>query len=454
MDGFDTTTFVAQYEARRSWERELAEQAAELEKQRELEAEEAKRRYQELIEESRRHKASVEAGLRLIPPERLKAKRQGDGDGEHMRTEALPEGRNEIPGPQSDGYAETKPFTLKTVSADEILTKEWPESQWLVEGLIPVGLLLLAGKSKVGKSFLCLQLAQAVACGGRFFDRQVDKAKVLYFALEDGERRLQERMKAQGWPLGKGTCDFVHMQEARVLWPLNRDNAEKLAQVIEREGYKLVILDTFSRLFKGDQNDAGQVTAALGPLQEVANRLGITIIVVDHHNKIRQDEDNLDPVLDILGSTQKGGVADNLLGLYKRQGKAGAILAGRGRDLEELRLSLRWDGLTKTWQLEGDADRPALTEAQKELVDAVASLKRATCQELALAVGRNKGTVYRSLQDLVSMGYLLKEGDSYRLLEEYEEVEQPKQPGNQSNQSNRATTGCPGCPGCLGCKLL
>jgi predicted transcriptional regulator len=36
-----------------------------------------------------------------------------------------------------------------------------------------------------------------------------------------------------------------------------------------------------------------------------------------------------------------------------------------------------------------------------------------TCQEIADAVGRNKGNVYKDLQELASAGYIVKHGNSY-----------------------------------------
>ena len=52
---------------------------------------------------------------------------------------------------------------LDLLTADEILTAAWPEPVWAIPGLLPVGLTILAGRPKVGKSWLALQIALAVA---------------------------------------------------------------------------------------------------------------------------------------------------------------------------------------------------------------------------------------------------------------------------------------------------
>ncbi len=71
---------------------------------------------------------------------------------------------------------------------------EWPEPTWAVPGLLPAGLCIFAGKQKAGKSWLALQIAQAVATGGHVLGQQIERGPILYLALEDIPRRLQDRM--------------------------------------------------------------------------------------------------------------------------------------------------------------------------------------------------------------------------------------------------------------------
>src|SRR5690606_11474648 len=91
---------------------------------------------------------------------------------------------------------------LRLWTADEILQHDWPEPTWAVPDIIPAGLTILAGRPKVGKSWLALSIAQAVAAGGVVLGKQVEPGPVLYMGLEDNPRRLQSRMQQQGWPLG------------------------------------------------------------------------------------------------------------------------------------------------------------------------------------------------------------------------------------------------------------
>ena len=91
-----------------------------------------------------------------------------------------------------------KKAKVNYLSAIELMQKEYEPIRWTVPGLIPEGLILLAGKPKVGKSWLALHLCHAVAfeSGGFALGQiEVEPGKAVYYGLEDSERRLQERLK-------------------------------------------------------------------------------------------------------------------------------------------------------------------------------------------------------------------------------------------------------------------
>ena len=49
----------------------------------------------------------------------------------------------------------------------ELMAAGFPRAGWVVPGLLPTGLSTLAGRPKMGKSWLALQVACAVGAGGR-----------------------------------------------------------------------------------------------------------------------------------------------------------------------------------------------------------------------------------------------------------------------------------------------
>ena len=86
-------------------------------------------------------------------------------------------------------------ISMPILTAAELMKLEFPPPQWLVEGLLPEGLTVLSGAPKIGKSWLSLQIALSITTASPLFGRAPASEKnVLLLALEDNERRLQERI--------------------------------------------------------------------------------------------------------------------------------------------------------------------------------------------------------------------------------------------------------------------
>jgi hypothetical protein len=81
-------------------------------------------------------------------------------------------------------------------TASELRTMRFKVIEYVVPGIIPEGLTILAGKPKIGKSWLALDLALAIP-GGRYVlgDLKPAPGDVLYCALEDNKRRLWKRTR-------------------------------------------------------------------------------------------------------------------------------------------------------------------------------------------------------------------------------------------------------------------
>ena len=311
---------------------------------------------------------------------------------------------------------------LHLLTADDILTTEWPEPVWAIPGLLPAGLTILAGKPKLGKSWLALQIAQSVASGGVVLGEHVERGPVMYLALEDGARRLQDRMRRQNWPLGLD-CDFLTVGKfAREVGDLRNGGSEKVAQQIEARGYRLVVIDTLSRAVFGDESDKQAMTRALEPMQEIALDHNCAALLVDHHSSHGFGA-NPDAVGDILGSTAKGALADCIWGLYRERKKADAQLHVIGRETgEDKSLALWFDGLTGCWQSRGDADELELTERRQQILDALEGLGRASLGTIADIIEQPKSNTHGRLQDLVSAGLVVRVNEGKRV---YYEVPEP-----------------------------
>lgn len=288
-------------------------------------------------------------------------------------------------------------------TAAEILTTSFPDPRWIVPGLIPEGLVSLAGRPKLGKSWLALQVACAVGTGGKALGRDVTAGQVLYLALEDSPRRLKSRMQAQRWPATEAVDFYTE-------WPdlATAAGMDPLRAAIEARGYALVIIDTLSRAAAFDQMDPASSTWVMAGLQRLAIDRGLTVLVIDHHRK-RNGFDS-DVIDDVLGATGKTAVLDAALGLYRERGKREAKLVVSGRDLEDAELALEWDGATCTWQCLGNTGEVIAKTRSAEII---AVLRRShpdalTGNDIAQETGYDRGDVTRLLAELENGGFVYR----------------------------------------------
>jgi len=338
--------------------------------------------------------------------------------GAEERAEAAGKAKTRLQHIEADWRIWTGQAPLEVLSADTILSTDWPEPVWAVPNLLPRGLAILAGKPKLGKSWLALQIALAVASGGRFLGETVEPGSVLYLALEDPPPRLKDRMRKQRWPLGL-PVDFLSMGEfVERVGNLRNGGGQRLAAQIAKREYRLVVIDTLSRSVSGDQNSVEAMTEALTPVQEMSHEFNCAVLMVDHHRKgFGADPD---AICDILGSTAKGAMADTILGLYRERGKSGAQLAVISRETEERQLTIKVDWATGSWYLEAEEGALELTEGRQDVLDVLGEMGAVGVAEVAEAVDRNRGSVYRDLQDLVSAALVCRDKDgrnvTYRLV--------------------------------------
>lgn len=77
----------------------------------------------------------------------------------------------------------------------ELLDSQEDDEPDIVEDMISVGLTLLGAPQKCGKTFLGLQLSDAIATGKDFLGRKVEKGTALYLAFEDRKTKIKKRLK-------------------------------------------------------------------------------------------------------------------------------------------------------------------------------------------------------------------------------------------------------------------
>lgn len=236
---------------------------------------------------------------------------------------------------------------MTTQTLGQVMAREYRPVNWCVQNLFSEGVTLLVGKPKVGKSWLCLQLCDAVASGNTFLGRPTQQGEVLYMALEDTERRLNDRANTMG------ICPSQSIHTATYCPTLDDNGLRELEEWIKSQpNPKLIVIDTLAAvrpsvsanksLYEQDYNTPRK-------LKELAEKYEMAIVIV-HHKSKRSADDQLDEVSGTTGLT--GGV-DSILTLSQAKNlHRHATLYGRGRDLpQDVNILLRHDENNGHWQI-------------------------------------------------------------------------------------------------------
>jgi len=252
------------------------------------------------------------------------------------------------------------------ISARDLMSMQIPEPRWAIPGLLPEGLSILGGKPKTGKSWLALQWSVAVAAGGTASGEvAVEQGQVLYLALEDTNRRLQDRL---GLLLGGGQATPTLALGTK--WDrLDEGGLDRLDLWLSANpGARLVVIDTLAKVrTPRARNDVlyDSDYEVVGALKRLAETHSVAILLV-HHLRKQQTSDPVDALSGTLGLS---GAADGVLVLTKERRAREATLFVTGRDLDERELALEWDDILSSWRLVGDAETARLSRERQEIVD-------------------------------------------------------------------------------------
>ena len=279
------------------------------------------------------------------------------------------------------------------ITAEELSNKEFQPLQWIVDDILPEGCFLLSARPKVGKSWLALQIALAVALGKPTLGKKVAEGKAVYLALEDSQRRLQNRLRMLS-PKDYATPNLLLHTE----WPaFDHGGLDKLEELIKLERPRLVIIDTLAKVRQTQRsnNVYTEDYKALAPLTAMANKYGCCIVLITHNRKGKSDGDALEQVSGTLGLT---GAVDGALIIDGVRTDKQYKLSLIGRDIpndDELAISRNSNG---EWQILGKANLVMVRSERKVIVDLLQSnplgLKP---KEISEKLKKNPGAIRKML---------------------------------------------------------
>lgn len=290
--------------------------------------------------------------------------------------------------------------------AREVMGMQIPPMKWLVPDLVPEGLVILASKQKIGKSWLALSLCLGTASGGVVLGgKQVGKGSALYLALEDNWRRLQERMD-----LLMAHDEMPAGLTLAIEWPrLDMGGLDKIEGWLRSHpDARLVAIDVLGKVrppqkVNGDQyrEDYEVMTS----LKRLADTYHITLLVLHHTSKAKAD----DVFDEVRGSTGLTGAADATIVLQRDERAPEGVLHLTGRDVEDEKYAMLFQ--SGYWTLIGHQETVARSQERRDVIEFLRGEpdQQAPVRDIAQYLERHIGAVKKLLSRMAS------DGEVYRL---------------------------------------
>ena len=270
--------------------------------------------------------------------------------------------------PFDEFFKKIDPSYMKTVTMQELYQDIYSKKPPVIEGLLYQGSYLFDGSPKIGKSFFMAQLAYHVSTGTPLWDYPVKKGTVLYLALEDDYRRLQERMYRM---FGTDSTENLYFSVSSK--PLGNGLTDQLSGFIrEHPDTTLVIIDTLQKIREVDSDSYSYAKdyEIINQLKQFSDSWGICLLLV-HHTRKQKSSDNFDM---ISGTNGLLGCADGAFMLYKENRTSNkATLEISGRDQQDQKIHLIRDEEKLCWNFE-KAETELWKEPPEPLLECIANL--------------------------------------------------------------------------------
>lgn len=203
-------------------------------------------------------------------------------------------------------------YKVTWVSALEMSKQSITESPDIIENLLPIGVTLISAPSKMGKTFLCMQMANAIAKGDSFLGYQCKKKNAYYIALEDPKDNQIRRLKNSGSKISQG-YDIEFCEPYQVSFNLEKKILNYLHFNPE---LGVVIVDTFEKIRDCNERTYSIEYKEVTHYHELAMKYGISIILVMHTIK---NINYTNIFANVSGSAGTLASADGLMVLIRNQ---------------------------------------------------------------------------------------------------------------------------------------
>ncbi len=266
---------------------------------------------------------------------------------------------------------------------------------------------VVGGHTGEGKTTLVAWMMAAVVDQATFLDWTGAGGKALVLDLEQGLRSVQRML----WEVGLDDSDDVHyalIPEGLAL-DKNSAQADAIEELLQTNGYDVVVLDPYYKAHTGDSNDERQVDDLMRLLDLWRSRYGFALILPAHCRKPQPSAPGAFTIHDIFGSSAFLRGAEIVLGLRRVSDGYSRLHFFKDRD-GDLPVPEAW-GLIfeRETGFRRDPNDGKTRDLRAELLELEALTDWRTMSEIRVkkdsgGVGADKDKIRPVLDDLVSEG--------------------------------------------------
>jgi bifunctional DNA primase/polymerase-like protein/AAA domain-containing protein/primase-like protein len=297
----------------------------------------------------------------------------------------------------------------KPITGRQIMEGDYEPLDAVVEDMIYVGLTLLYGPPKIGKSFLTMQIAIAVAKGIPLFGIQpvIRPGRVAYLSIEEKARQTKSKFRTLGVPDADQLLDYIDFYYE--MPKLLEGGLEMLEKVIEGSHPSLLIIDSYRAISSNSKNSdiverEYKHTAKLADLGKSTN----TAIVLIHHGSKRGGSQG-DNLMEGAAGTHGITAGADCVARLVPDGEGKFLLHGTGREIEEYRFAMeRQIKQGFGWVVKASGERAKGTQEREDVLDLLREEGPMKPEIIAKKLGKNNGAVRQLLRSMRSADQLVR----------------------------------------------
>ncbi len=350
-----------------------------------------------------------------------------------------------------NGRTTTADWTItdRVFDHDAFLAEEFPQPIPLIEGILGSGTANnWSGAPGVGKTWAALSAARAIAGGTPWLGQfPTTRGRVLIVDQESIESGLQSRLRMlnRTAPLPPGSPLFLKVTTGLYVDDDPDDPTSgysRLSAMLGMYRPDLLILDSFTRFHRANENDAGAVADVNQRFRNLIDSHGCALILIDHTRKPSPLATNDDPGARLRGSGEKLAFVDTALAFEKAKAEPGTLIVtptkGRWFKMPEpfsVRLEVDEDGETARLVHAGDVSRdenaiPGAIMGAIHDLKAQAGADAATVATISAYLDQSESTTRKHLKKLEDAKLVYRR-------------KRPKQPGENWRPSDCYDVGNP-----------